>query len=159
MERKLKYSEGHHIKDLLNKVKLSEIMTENVISVQQDAPFHQVADKIQRHKIRHLPVVTKENKIIGLLTERDLYRIQSPRKLEDGTWYYDPEILDNFILKDVMIANPFTFRPDNTVAEAILKMVRNKYGCIPITDAAGKLCGIVTYVDLLKLAAQIIEEK
>ena len=134
-------------------------MTEKIISVQEDAPFHEVADKIQRNKIRHLPVVNKDNKIVGLMTERDLYRIQSPRRLEDGTWYYDPEILDNFILKDVMIANPFTFKPDNTVAEAILKMVHNKYGCIPIADASGKLCGIVTYVDLLKLAAQIIEEK
>lgn len=159
MERKLKYSEDYYVRILLNKVLLKEIMITKVISVQEDAPFHEVADKIMKNKIRHLPVVDKNNKLIGLMTERDLYKIQSPRKLEDGTWYYDQESLDNFILKDVMIVNPFVLKPDNTVAEAILNMVQKKYGCIPIVDHNSTLCGIVTYVDLLALAAQILEEK
>ena len=159
MARKLKYSEDYYVRILLNKVKLSEVMTSPVISVKENAPFHEVADKIQRNKIRHLPVVDKDDRIIGLMTERDLHKIQSPRKLEDGTWYYDPAMLDNFNLTHVMIKDPLTLHPDDSVAEAILKMVQKKYGCIPVVDQAGKLCGIVSYVDLLKLAAQIIEEK
>ena len=158
MERKLTHSEDYHVKILLKKVKLSEIMTDKLITVREDAPFHEVADKIQANGIRHLPVVDKDNKIVGLLTERDLYKIQSPRKLEDGTWYYDRDMLDGVILKDVMIRDPFRMKPDNTVAEAILVMVEKKFGCVLIEDAAGKLCGIMSYVDLLKLAAQIIEE-
>ena len=147
------------IKILFNKVKLSEIMTAPVITVSEDAAFHEVAEKIQKNKIRHLPVVDQDNKLVGLMTERGLYKIQSPRWLEDGTWYYDAEMLDNFILKDVMIHNLFTMSPDNSVSEAILKMVDKKYGCILVADKDRKLCGIVSYVDLLKLAAQIIQEK
>ena len=158
MERKLKHSEDYHVKILLKKVQLSEIMTGKVISVKEDAPFHEVADKIRHNGIRHLPVVDSDGKAVGLITERDLFKIQSPRKLEDGTWYYDPEMLDSVILKDVMIKDPFTLKPDNTVAEAILVMVEKKFGCVLIKDNAGKLCGIMSYVDLLKLAAQIIEE-
>ena len=159
MERKLKYSEDYYVRVLLNKVPLKDVMTEKVISIREDAPFHEVADKIMKNSIRHLPVVDQDNKLIGLMTERDLYKIQSPRRLEDGTWYYDQEILDNFILKDVMIPKPYVLKPENTVAEAILKMVQKKYGCIPIVDYKDMLCGIVTYVDLLKLAARILEEK
>src|SRR3989338_3655435 len=159
MERKLKYSEDYYVRVLLNKVPLREVMTEKLFTIREGAPFHEVADKIMKNSIRHLPVVDKDNKLIGLMTERDLHKIQSPRRLEDGTWYYDQDSLDSFILRDVMIPNPFTLKPENTVAEAILKMVQKKYGCILIVDNNNTLCGIVSYVDLLKLAAQILEEK
>lgn len=158
MERKLKYSEDYYVKILLGKIKLSEVMTAPVIAVRDDAPFHEVADKIQKNGIRHLPVVDADNKLVGLVTERGLYKIQSPRWLEDGTWYYDAEMLDNFILKDVMIHEPFAMGPDNTVAEAVLKMVDKKYGCILVVDKDRRMSGIVSYVDLLKLAARIIQE-
>lgn len=159
MERKLKYSEDYYVKVLLSKVKISEIMTAPVITIREDAPLHEVAEKIQKNGIRHLPIVDKDNKLVGLMTERGLYKVQSPRWLEDGTWYYDQETLDNFILKSVMIHEPFTMSPDNTVAEAVLRMVEKKYGCILVVDKDRKICGIVSYVDLLKLAAQIIQEK
>ena len=159
MERKLKCTEDYYVKILLNKLKLSEVMTSPVITVKEDAALHVVADKIQNNGIRHLPVVDENNKLVGLMTERGLYKIQSPRWLEDGTWYYDQETLDNFILKSVMIHKPFAMSPESTVAEAVLKMVEKKYGCILVVDKEDKICGIVSYVDLLKLAAQIVQEK
>jgi len=158
LNRKLRYTEDFYIKTLLNKVLLKEIMTTPVTFVRIDAPFHEVADKITKNGIRHLPVVDEKNKLIGLITERDLFQLQSPRRLEDGTWYYDPEALDSFILNEVMNKKPFSFRPDNTVAEAILKMIEAQYGCIPITEKDGTLLGILTRTDLLELAAQILSE-
>ena len=158
LNRKLQHSEDFYIKTLLNKVLLREIMTTPVISVHVEAPFHEVADKITKNKIRHLPVVDENNKLVGLITERYLYKIQSPRRLEDGTWYYDQEALDSFILRNVMISNPLSLRPDNTVGEAILKMVQSREWSISITQKDGTLCGIVTYTDLLELAAQILME-
>ena len=158
LNRKLQHSEDFHIKNLLNKVLLKEIMTSPVISARVDALFHEVADKITKGKIRHLPIVDQKNKLVGLMTERHLFRIQSPRRLEDGTWYYDQEALDDFILKNVMITDPLTLHPDNTVAEAILKMVQSRNWCISIIEKDGTLVGIVTYTDLLELAAQILLE-
>ena len=159
MDRKLKYSEDYYVRVLFNKVKLSEVMTKPVITVRVDAAFHEVADKILKNRIRHLPVVDEDGKLVGLMTERGLYKIHSPRWLEDGTWYYDAEMLDGFILREVMIHEPFVMGLDNTVADAILKMVEKKYGCVLVVDKERKIRGIVSYVDFLKLAAQIIQEK
>ena len=133
-------------------------MTIHVISVGVNDHFSAVAEKIEEKRIRHLPVVDQNNKLVGLMTRSDLYKIQPPHKLEDGTWYYDKETLDGIILKNAMVQNPFTLSPDNTVGEAVLAMVRNKYGCIPVVDKNGVLCGIVTQIDILKMAVAILTE-
>lgn len=158
-KRKLKFAEDFYVRALLNKVKLEDIMTAPVITVNVNTPFHEVADKIRQNRVRHLPVVDEKEKLVGLLTERELFKTQSPRRLEDGTWYYDPEALDGFILKNVMIKDPFTMSPNDTAAEAILEMVRLKYACVCIIKEDRVLAGIITYIDFLELAAQIISEK
>lgn len=157
--RKLKYVEDYYIRTLLNKVPLKDVMTSPVISIRVDAPFHEAAEKIIKNHIRHLPVVDEKQRLVGLITERDLYKIQSPRRLEDGTWYFDPEMLDNFILKSVMIQDPASLTPENSVAEAIVRMAQSKYGCMLVAAADKTLVGILSYVDLLEFAAQIITEK
>ena len=155
---KLKRAEDYYIKTLLKEVKLKEIMTDEVISAEVSAPFSEVAEKLTRRGIRHLPIIDDEKKLVGIMTERDLFKIQPPRKLEEGGWYYDKEMLDAVILEDVMIKAPFCMHPDDSIGEALLQMVRNKYGCIPIVDKKNVLCGIVTQIDILQLAAQIYSE-
>jgi CBS domain-containing protein len=155
----LSHPEDFYIRVLLQKVKIKEIMASPVISIEEHSPFCKVEEAFRQKEIRHLPVVDVDNKIVGLITQRDFFRIVSPRKLMDSeAWYYDKETLDGIILKNVMIKNPFVLSGEHTAADAILEMVRRKYGCIPIVDKDKILCGIITQVDLLKIAAQILTE-
>jgi len=155
----LKHTEDFYIRSLLNKVKLKDIMVQKVITIDVHEPFSQVEKKLIRYRIRHLPVIENNDKLVGIITQRDLYRIQSPRRLESGDWFYDKETLDKYILKSVMTPNPFTLGTDNTVAEALLAMVDYKYGCIPIVEKDNLLRGIITQVDILRIGAQILREK
>ncbi len=155
---KLHHSESFYLKILFQKVKVSEVMTSPVISIRVNAPFHEVSDLFKKHQIRHLPIVDHEGKLKGLVSERDLFRIHSPQRLDDGSWFYDKDMLDGFILSSVMKTNPVALHPDDSLAEALSLMARFKIGCIPIIDAEGKLCGILTQVDLLEIADQIISE-
>ena len=143
------------VQAFLKATKIKEIMTPKVVSLKAGALFSEVPKQFNAHGIRHLPVVDENNKLVGLITQRDLYKVHSPRKLEDGSWYYDEEALNEFILESVMLKNPFVMRPEDCVGDALLVMVRNKYGCIPIVDKDKKLCGILTRVDILKMAARI----
>ncbi len=154
----LNHPEDYYIKLLLNKVTLQEIMTTKVIGLHEDEPFSCVEDRFRQFTIRHLPIIDKNNKLTGLVTQRDLYRIQAPRILDDGSWYYDQNSLNTHILKNVMTKNPCTLHPEDAVAKAIMLMVDNKYGCIPIVDKNFYLAGIVTQYDILKVAAQILRE-
>lgn len=153
-----KYSENYYIKILLNKVKVSEIMTPKVISLNENDRFSLVEEKLREFNIRHLPVVDDSKKLVGIVTQRDLYRIQSPRHLEDDTWYYDQKSLDSHILKYVMTKEPYALNPEDPVAKAVLLMAERRFGCLPVVKKDHTLCGIITQHDILKIAAGILRE-
>lgn len=51
---------------------LEEVMTKNVVTVQEDATFEEARRKIVSNKIRHLPVVDSNRKLVGLITVRHI---------------------------------------------------------------------------------------
>ena len=154
----LKHSEDFYIRTLLNKVKLREIMVETVVCLKVNDPFSLVEEKFRKYHVRHLPVVDEGYKLVGVITQWDLYRISTPRKDEDGSLVYDKETLDSYILEHVMTKNPFSLTPDHTVADALLAMVDKKFGSIPLVDKQNVLRGIVTQIDILRIGAQILKE-
>lgn len=129
---------------------LKGIMTTKVIYVREYEPFYRVAENLLSSSIRHLPVINEKGEVTGLLTQRDLYKIVSPHRNEEGDWFYNLETLDDIILKHVMIKNPYTLHPEDTIGQAVRVMVDLKYGCVPIVDSQNILCGIVTQYDILK---------
>ncbi len=133
-------------------------MVDRVIAIREDEPFSRVEEIFRERHIRHLPVVNGGFKLVGIVTQRDLYRITPPRKDDEGKLIYDKDILDGYILKNVMTKNPFVLTPNNTAAEALLAMVDKKFGCIPIIDQFKTLVGIVTQLDMLRIAARILRE-
>lgn len=138
------------IQNLLSSTKIADVMTKPVVSVIVHDEFHVVWEKMDHYDIRHLPVVNDLGCLVGLITERNLFKIHSPRKLEDGSWYYDRDLLDGFILGKVMTANPFTLKVDNTLADAMKAIAQFKYGCIPIIDKNLIPVGIVTRNNIIK---------
>ena len=155
---RLKYAEDYHIRVLLKKVKLHEVMTTPVVFVNVRSPFRDVVNILHQRRIRHLPVVNSEMEVVGIISQRDLYKLQPPHKNEEGVWIYDMDVMDGFILDKAMTPNPFTLSRHSLLAEAILPMVTQKYGCIPIIDESKKLCGIITQYDILKIAFEILQE-
>ncbi len=151
-------SEDFYIRKLFQKVLLREIMSTPPIVVKINDHFSRVVELFQNKRIRHLPVVNQESLLVGLITERDLYQIQSPRHLEDGSLYYDPEVLNAIEIYAVMRKDPFFLHPDDTLAKAIAPMVDHKYGCIPIVSKEKKIEGIITQYDLLKMIKDVLAE-
>jgi len=101
-------------------------------------------------------VIDEKNILRGIVTQRDLYRIISPIKDEEGETFYNKEALDKYILKYTMTKKLTTLKADDTLAAAVGIMAKNKYGCIPIIDDGNHLIGIVTQMDVLKKIANYI---
>ena len=139
-----------NIKQFLLDTKISTVMASPVITVKETDDFALVQEKIALYDVRHLPVTNDAGVIVGLITQRDLYQIHSPVRLEDGSWYYDKEALHQFLLMKVMTPKPFTLKPDNFLYEAIEATVLHKFGCIPIVDDYKHPCGILTRDTILK---------
>jgi CBS domain-containing protein len=138
------------IKQFLLDTKISEVMASPVVTIKESDDFAVVQEKIALYDVRHLPVVNDAGSVVGLITQRDLYKIHSPRRLEDGTWYYDKEALHQFLINKVMAQNPFTLKITNSLYEAVDATIRFKFGCIPIVDDYLHPCGILTRDTILK---------
>ncbi len=119
-------------------------MTTPVMTVNEEEDFHVVQDKFSTYDIRHLPVINHSRQVVGLISQRHLYKIHSPRRLESGEWFYDKDELDAFILKNVMVREPFVLKSTHTLQDAMKAMVQFKLGCIPIVDDIARPVGIIT---------------
>ncbi len=138
------------IQELLHSTKVSAIMVSPVVTIRKSDDLHIVLDKFVTHDIRHLPVINEPGNVVGLISQRHLYKIHSPRRLEDGSWYYDKDMLDTFILKNVMVPDPFLLQAENTLHEAMSAMAQSRFGCIPIVDRYRSPVGIITRSDILR---------
>lgn len=60
---------------LIAKIKIQEIMTENPVTISQDATIGEAARVMLDYKISGLPVVDEQGRLVGIITESDIFRI------------------------------------------------------------------------------------
>ena len=65
----------HELIYLISKIKIKHIMTRNVIVVPFDYMVEETAEVFLKNKISGAPVLDKEGKIVGIITESDLFRV------------------------------------------------------------------------------------
>jgi acetoin utilization protein AcuB len=122
-------------------------MMRNPVSVDENDSMKKAMDLLKERDIRHLPVLKDGDKLVGILTERDIKQASpSPATaLEIREIYY---LLDKVKIKQIMTRRPYTISSTAPVEEAALIMREKKIGCLPVVDS-GKLVGILTETDIL----------
>lgn len=136
-------------KSVLQTVQAQDVMTKHVITVKVNEDFSAVSEKMSLHDIRHLPVVDDGGHLVGLITQRDLYKIHSPRRLEDGSWFYDKDSLNGFLLSKVMLRDVITVKRETPLVNIVQLMIQRKIGCLLVVDNDNIPQGIVTRDDIL----------
>lgn len=116
-------------------------MTRDVVAVKPRQALTRAMDVVTNDRIRHLPVVDEQGKLIGLITQRDL--------LAAG------DALDGRIC-DLMKAEIKTVSPSTPAYETAYLLLRHDIGCVPVTDDQGLLLGIVTDTDFVRVAYQCL---
>ncbi|HEU5360451.1 MAG TPA: CBS and ACT domain-containing protein [Candidatus Deferrimicrobiaceae bacterium] len=122
-------------------------MMRNPVFVDENDSMKKAMDILKHREIRHLPVLRGGDKLVGILTERDIKQASpSPATaLEIREIYY---LLDKIIVKQIMTRRPYTIAPNAPIEEAALIMREKKIGCLPVLEG-GKLVGILTETDIL----------
>lgn len=110
-----------------------------------------IADDIMKMKrLRHLPVL-EEGRLVGILTQRDLFHAALSTALNFGQ-KAQKEFLKTVVVKEVMTDEVETIDPGADIKEAARRMLEHKVGCLPVVQD-GKLVGLVTETDLLRVIA------
>ena len=113
-----------------------------------------IADDIMSlGRIRHMPVLEPDGSIVGIVSQRDLFRGALARTLGYGE-HAQHKLLDILYVKDVMSNNPQTIGPDELLSEAARRLYEGKIGCL-LVEENEKLVGILTESDFVRLKLSV----
>ncbi len=128
---------------------MRERIRKNPVTIGPDASFFEARNLIRDKGIRHLPVVDKGGRLLGIVTDRDI-RDAGPSDattLSVHEWNY---LLGNLKVSGFMTPRNklITITPDTLIEEAVRLMRQNKIGCLPVLEG-DKLYGIFTETDAM----------
>lgn len=126
---------GGNLAAAVNEV-VERIMQRNVVTVSSDDSFGDAIEIMFEKRVGGCPVVDRENRVVGIVTERDVLRYLSHNRM-DG------------VAADYMTPNVVTLRPKDTIERAMKTMIEKKLRRIPIIDD-GILVGLITVREILR---------
>lgn len=138
-----------------------DVMTRNVTTVDEKTAYKTVADLLAAHRISAVPVVDADGRVAGVVSEADLLtKVEFEGGAEAGSFLErrrhrsDRAKATGTSAGDLMTSPAVTITPDASVAEAARQMDRAKVKRLPVVDPDGRLAGIVSRRDLLRIFLQ-----
>jgi acetoin utilization protein AcuB len=135
---------------------VSRSMTRRVITIGPEAAIFEAQERMAQHRIRHLPVVDSDYKLIGIVTDRDIRSALPFRAFREGLDEKEKQNLQGLKVKDIMTRKVFTIPPSYTIQDALLMIQNSKVGALPVVDEDGRLQGILSVRDLLRAFINVL---
>ncbi len=132
--------------ELRIRMKVSEIMNRNIVTMKPEGTVYEAAKLMKENNIGSI-VVMEEGKLRGIVTERDL--ITRYIAMEDGR---RPEEVR---ISEIMTDDPITIRDNADIDEAARVMIENNIRRLIVVNYDGKVVGIVSSRDILRIAPHI----
>ena len=135
---------------------IADIMISSVITARPQETIRRALAMLEDLDIRHLPVVDDEGRLVGMVSDRDLREFWGTGEEIDEGSADDPL---GTAIAEVMSADVVTVDSQEDVSAAIDSMIEYRIGALPVLDqTTGELVGIISYVDLLRLARDLLRE-
>jgi len=137
-------------------MKVKDLMRTHVVTLHFQDMLSVAEDIMRMGRIHHLPVLDGINCVVGVVTQRDLYKasISSVLGLNRAK---EHEWLGKVKVQDVMTKTVTMIDPEAGMVEAVDKMVSKKIGCLPVVDEQGKLVGLLTETDCLRCFGDLLK--
>ena len=135
-----------------------DVMTTEVVTVKRSTPFKEIATQLAQHRISAVPVVDAGQLVLGIITEADLLLKQEhpdPKSDVSLIWTRrrrrERAKAAAAVAGKLMTAPAATVAPTATVTEAARRIHTAGVKRLPVVDETGRLVGIVSRADLLKV--------
>jgi CBS domain-containing protein len=122
-------------------VRVRDVMTAPAITVQPTASFKEIVDLMLRRGVSALPVVDDRGALLGMVSEADLIT-----KPAHGGGRHRGHTAGG-----IMSAPAETVHLDETVRDLVRRMVANHRKHLPVVDSSGRLVGVVSRRDVLRM--------
>lgn len=146
---------------------VAEVMTRKVITAKRSTTLKELMEIFRRFSLRTLPVVDRENKVIGVVALEDVLKIFQPHpsdildmldrvpfldEYDDRSlWDVDipPEMGVLCVVEDLMNVNVVTINEEATTIQARSLMKLHRLRRIPVVDKENRLLGIISLFDII----------
>ncbi|MBI4512267.1 MAG: CBS domain-containing protein [Deltaproteobacteria bacterium] len=125
----------------LGHVTVGDLMSASVITVLPTDSMEHAESEMRLGDVRHLPVVDKDQRLVGIISSRDLALAKGRGKARVGQY---------------MSTRLRTVGPTMLAHEAAGLMLQHKIGALPVVDDEGDLVGLLTDTDFLRFAHQVL---
>jgi CBS domain-containing protein len=137
---------------------VKDLMTTQVVTVEPETPFKEIVARLAEHRVSALPVVDDHGLVLGVVSEADLLlKEEFPEPDHDIPLFWtkrrrlERDKAAATTARDLMSVAVVSVSPDATVAEAARSMHRAGVKRLPVVAEGGRLVGIVSRGDLLRV--------
>jgi CBS domain-containing protein len=138
---------------------VKDVMTSRVIWMELDTPFTVIARAFEDARVSAFPVLNAAGRVVGVVSEADLLAKLALADDEGDMPGMIGGILRHQQVKkagattagELMSAPPVAVSPEDTVEHAARLMYLRRVKHLPVTDAEGRLAGIVSRADVLSV--------
>ncbi|MEW1636906.1 CBS domain-containing protein [Streptomyces sp. NPDC093801] len=139
---------------------VSDVMSHTAVAIGRKASYKEIVELMHQWKVSALPVLEGEGRVVGVVSEADLlpkeeFRRADPRLPEQ---FDEAAKAEAVLAEDLMSSPAVTVRADAALAEAARIMARRAVKRLPVVDDVGRLEGVVSRSDLLKVFLRPDEE-
>lgn len=130
-----------------------EVMTPDPVVADATSSVFEVIERMQQDDIRHMPVMDR-GQLVGVVSDRDLKAYSF-----DAVMANSPEGAQGRLRRPIsllMTGDPISVEAEADAGEAVDLMLENKIGAVPVIDPEGNVVGIVSYVDVLRVARELL---
>jgi len=124
-------------------MKIEDVMNEEVIVAEENEQVSHARNLMIKYGYSRILVVNQEDKLVGILTEKDL-----TRKMRSNGPKWKRRTIDKISIRRVMTPQPVTLTPTREVRDAVEIMIKNDISSVPVVDG-DEVLGIVTKTELM----------
>lgn len=126
---------------------VNDLMTVDPVTVKPGTNLRRIIALMKREGCRQLPVVVDDNRLVGLVTDRDVRLIlNSPLALQEHM--HEEALMETMLAEGFMTLNPITVTADTPAYKAAEMLSIYKFGALPVVEGE-TLIGIITVTDFL----------
>ena len=125
-------------------------MSSPPVTVKPQSPICSVQELLESHHFRHMPVVDDDNRLVGIVTDRDLRSAYPSTVLGQMDRTTALNELAKTPVSEIMTRGPITVTAGATLDDALFLLDHHKVGALPVVDPNGALLGMFSIRDLMR---------
>lgn len=137
-------------------MKVRDLMQTDVATLRSGDALDIAEDIMRMGRMRHLPVIQANGRLVGIVSQRDLLRASISSVIQAPP-YKQQKWLSKIPVREVMSKSVVAIEADATIEDAVNTLLIEKFGCLPVVENK-KLVGMLTEMDLLEYLQSLLQK-